>query len=716
MPFNYREIEGLDGVWDPDKIPLEVRMITDEELRGILSTIHDGTKILDLMTEGVPYTQPKHYADEFHHPDPPRIDPSETWTLALMTSLRETGKSIQKGRIRRMLRSALPLTSDVSITLNDEVLDPTKVEIEPATRWILGRDLGITEVDLDGVDPSSELQSAVVKEFDDGQHPYITIDGIDGKISGQATLYKSRISGGKSEEFGASNGFFINILGRVINLEQPDFGLENLSLGAWAQFRATVRADGLDSELGVERDGLRDSRQVRIFKRFLMSTFNKARTALKQARMAEWPKAGDILDGSWKTIPMKPLADVVSERLSSNRGLPGSIHSDGDGDLNEIESQWNEVLAISPGDLISAVKSEALGTQLPFSQYKLQTREFVVNESHPYFAGHNSTIEERRVMQDIALADFLAELYLISNDVDSVALDEGREFRDEILRLLAQLERQTGPEIAQMLLESTSNATALEVIVGDALSYIGFNVRVLGGSGEPEGIAQAPLSPYDNPPKGPYSFTYDAKSTSQRSGRVTNQHVGAGTLARHRDEHNAQYALVIAPEFEKGALQKECKANHVTPMRAEDLAKLLMLSAVSGTVDFIDFRLVFEIHDPDDVHNWVHEFVDQSKERPHISVADLLEAFEDIGIEGPDELATSVLADRIRLKFNSRNFPSEAQVRSAVEGLGVFLPSIVRNSGKQVYLSANPRDIRNALLQQLQRLPTSIRMGMDLEL
>ena len=72
------------------------------------------------------------------------------------------------------------------------------------------------------------------------------------------------------------------------------------------------------------------------------------------------------------------------------------------------------------------MRSEAFGEPLPFSRYELQTREVLVNESHPYFSERNGTIEERRVMQDFALADFLTELYLIGNDVDSVVLDEGR--------------------------------------------------------------------------------------------------------------------------------------------------------------------------------------------------------------------------------------------------------------------------------------------------
>ena len=473
VPVNYRDIEELQGVWRPDQVPLTVREISNAELQDILSTIQASDTILDLISQGVPYRESGHSVEEFHHPEPPQILPSGTWTLVLLTSLRETGRSVQKGRIRRMLRSALPLTSDISIVLNDEVLEPTKVEIDPYATWILGQSLPIDEVGLEDVDSSPEQENAKITNFDDSDYPYMTIEGIEGKISGQVTLYESRITGGKSDDRGASNGFFVNILGRVINLEQADFGLENLSHGPWAQFRATLRADGLDCDLGVERGGLRDSRQVRIFKRFLLSTFNKARNALKEATLAEWPRAGAILDGSWKSIPMKPLAEVVAERLAANKGLPSSINR---GDIESIEDfreLWNQALEEDPGNLISSVRASAFGEQLPLSRYELQTREVLVNEDHPYVVERSGTIEERKLIQEFVLADFLTELYLIRHGVDSVALDEGRSFRDEFLRLLAQLNRRTGGQIAQMLHESTDNEKAFEGIVGDALDFVG---------------------------------------------------------------------------------------------------------------------------------------------------------------------------------------------------------------------------------------------------
>ena len=710
VSVNYRDIELLD-VWNPDDLPLTVRVITNPEFEEIMATIEGSEKIRDLIDCGIPRKDSEYFVNEFHHQDPPPVSPSKTWTLVLLTSLRGTGKAIQRGRVRRMLRNALPLTSDVSITLNDEMLEPTKIETEPAVTWILGRDLDIDEVELDSVDTTPGNDSVKIEGVDDPSYPYLTIEGIDGQLSGQISLYKSRISGGKSENLGASNGFFINILGRVINLEHTDFGFENLSHSAWAHFRATIRADRLDRELGVEREGLRDSKQVRIFKRFLMSTFNKARTALAETRMAEWPKAGDILDGSWKSIPMKPLAQVVSERLASGRGLPTSIDANEIEDVEKTQRQWSRTVKENPGDLISVVRPEALGEKMPFSRYRLPTRELLVNENHPYFVGRSGTIEEKRVMQDFALADFLTELYLIENNVDSVALDEGRAFRDEFLHLLAQLQRKTGPEIARMLKDAGANPRGLEVIAGDALDYIGFNVQPLGKRGEPDGVAQAPLSPMSDHCGGPYRFTYDTKSTIHS--RVPNKDVRPGALARHRKNHGANHTLVVAPDFELGALQQECKVSEVTPMRSEDLADLLMLSARSGTVDFVEFRKVFKLYDPDEVHSWVLSFVKKSVEKPHVSVGQLLETFDEIGIVGPDELETAVIADRIRQSSNDSEFPTEGDVRRAVEGLGVFLPSIVRNNNKQVYLSASPVDIRNALLDQLQLLPESMRLDID---
>ena len=211
-------------------------------------------------------------------------------------------------------------------------------------------------------------------------------------------------------------------------------------------------------------------------------------------------------------------------------------------------------------------------------------------------------------------------------------------------------------------------------------------------------------------------MSYEAKSTSKANGHVSNKEVGAGRLARHRKNHAADYTLVVAPDFEIGALQKECEDSFVTPMRARDLARLLILSATAGTVDFVEFRSLFDLHHPDHVQSWVEKFVENAESQPHLSIGGLLWALDDIGIDGPDELATTVIAHHLRQRSDNTSFPTELQVRHAVEGLSVFLPAIVRNNQRQVYLSASPAVIRNALVGQLQLLPDSIRKSLDPDL
>ena len=379
------------------------------------------------------------------------------------------------------------------------------------------------------------------------------------------------------------------------------------------------------------------------------------------------------------------------------------------GSLEEVRGRWLETIEGNPGDLIAKIQSTKFDQEMPYSKYFLKSRELCVNELHPYFVANSETLEGRKLLQEFALANFLTELYLISHDVDSVTLDEGRLFRDEFLRLLAQLGRKTGSQIAQLLVQSSSNEKDLERTVGEALDYIGFNVRPMAGNGEPDGTARAPLTPRNNNSHtGTYLFTYDAKSTGQNNGRVSNEHVRAGTLARHRQESGADYTLVVAPNFQLGALQRECEVNRVTPIRTEDLARLLILSAASGNVDFESFQTIFALYDPDCVHSWVEDFIFQSKTVQHISVMDLLAAFEDIGIDRPDELATDVVSFHLQQKWGTHDFPNKVHIRRAVEGLGVFLPSIVRINNNRIYLSALPRDIRLALIKQLNQLPNSI--------
>ncbi|HKZ39602.1 MAG TPA: hypothetical protein VJ044_01495, partial [Candidatus Hodarchaeales archaeon] len=379
------------------------------------------------------------------------------------------------------------------------------------------------------------------------------IEGIDGEISGQFTLYKERISGGKSEEIGSSNGFFVNILGRVINPLDPYFGLENLSYSAWSKFRATVRADFLDADISVTREDLKKDKTLSLFQAFLMALFNKVRTHHDALIRAAWPDAGQVLTESWNVVPIDALNTAVTERLGALEPLPEFLLLAEGTDVKSLKKELEKTYRENPGDLIRNVEFEPLSPFEPLVRYDISKKKIIVNSNHPFALENSTTNEEQLIVRDVAISELLSDAYAITEaGIHTQQLEEIRGFRDLVLRLVSQVKRKSGVQIAAMLLDATTHIKGLEQAAGDALEYLGFAVQRMGEPGEPEGVAQAPLAPYPiaqelSEPKH-YSFTYDAKST--KGGKVKTSNVGAAGLARHRDKHKANHVLVIAPDYQ----------------------------------------------------------------------------------------------------------------------------------------------------------------------
>ena len=75
---------------------------------------------------------------------------------------------------------------------------------------------------------------------------HVVIPGIEGIITGRVRLFDNEISGGKSVERGASNGFHVNVLGRAINQGGAYFGekkFEPCRMGAIQDDRASGRVE-----------------------------------------------------------------------------------------------------------------------------------------------------------------------------------------------------------------------------------------------------------------------------------------------------------------------------------------------------------------------------------------------------------------------------------------------------------------------------------------
>jgi len=525
--MDYRDIDkGDKNALHIDPVPLAVRRLNQGKLDELLGQIDDGDGIKKLITDGFkgPNTDPD-FVDEFGGLDAVPQDATGTWTLVVLSSLKKPGRSLQTGWIRRLLRTALPLGKTISVYFNDEALTSAKSNTAIQTEWILGL-LG-PSIDVNPLVLSTGEQVKV--EEKSSPYPRLVIDGL-GEVTGRARLYEDRISGGKSEEIEVSNGFFINVLGRVIKPEDPYLGLENLSHSAWSKFRATIRSDGLDAVLSVNREGLSQSRELSIIKALVMRLFNRARS-VHDAKVGEsWPDAGSVLTEKWGVVPFQPLHRVISDSFSARTETPDFVDLSKVKELDAAREDWNKTARDQPGDLIRDVIVSDLGSETKLVRYDVASRKVVVNRNHPFAEEHSETSEELRVLRDVALVDLLTDAFMLDIGIHEHRLTEIRDYKDRALRLVAQVRRRSAAQIATMLKNATAHPKGFERIIGDALEYLGFSVERLGASGEPEGVATAVITPGRGDTKVAYKFTYDAKSSE--SGRAKTHNVGVAGLAR----------------------------------------------------------------------------------------------------------------------------------------------------------------------------------------
>ena len=594
----------------------------------------------------------------------------------VLSHLKPPGRRLKTGILRRMLASALPFGSEMAIQVNGKRLTSTKMETPVVGQWVIGPDLGIDCIELDETDFDSEAVDGETSADDESKvgsstsipipvksgtdpYPYIEIPEV-GRVTGLVRLFEDIISGGKSEERGASNGFHVNVLGRIVNQHDPSFGEENLSHAAWARFRMTVRADGLNEHLTTNREQFRECRGMNIFRAFLRKAFNKARNTHDSDSSVTMPDGGDVLVQSLGVVSLSPLRSVVSEVLRTQPAIPDLFDESGIDDREEKRRSWREDTAESIKSALGEVKYEKLDDD-SFAKFRIRDSSVVVNREHPFVMEHSHSRAEKELVRTIAMIGLLSDVYALDIGVDPGMLHSVRGYRDRLMRFRALQRRQSGILIAQLLRDNqhdSRNSRRLEAAVSDALRYLDFDVRDLGQSGEPEGIAKAFATPTDsrpteeNPRPPLYSFSFDAKSSRHRVAKTGN--ISLDAVVEHRDRYNANYALVVAPGFSVGALVRRCKDLRVTPMTTVDLGKLLEITVEYGAIPVTSFREVFQCFDPQDVSKWVEGLAARMKASRKLTIDVFIKALEELKGKVPDALAASMVAFTCPRNFGCR--------------------------------------------------------------
>lgn len=690
-----------------------MRVLTLDDLKHALQKSEVGKQTWSLLEAGLPLPEQHkkdiraRWREEYGVPAQkiPAGKKRKTWTVAVLGDFKPMGQAIQVGQVRRMLRASLPLGSELFLHFDGEVLEPSKIDVEVIRTWTIGPDLGFNSFGLAPRDGGSDESADLKAKSHAGEEPHMVIPEV-GKITGRVTLYRDQIAGGKSDARGHSNGYHVNVLGRVVNSDDHHFGDSNLSHAAWARVRITVRADGLDEFLANSRENFRQAKAIAIMRGFLRRLFNVARSHYESLIEGVLDDPDTAMSGRLNNLPQDSLRSVVASLIEDPES-PRSLPIDTEGvDQDAYKKRLRSQKPGSPGGVVNDISFAALSPDEPLSRLRLRDGILVVNSNHAFAEENSTTAEQKRTLKSVALVNLMTDAYAADIGVDPEHIVLLRNYRDRVAATVARLQRMSGVTIAGLLTnaQKLKKPVSLEKLVGDALEYLGFHVTRYGKSGEPEGLAEAKLTALDGGKSRSYSFTYDAKSTQHDKAKTGNLNIAG--LQRHRQDHEATYTLVVAPDFQEGALVKECTTCNVTPMRTGELASLVVYAAKFGALPLDLVEEVFSLHEPDEVRKWVVDLEEQIESKRPLTMKLFLDAIASWDTTAPDALSSSVVAEKCRSMVKStalKNKITKQEVQKLAEGLQAFMPSYISvDTQGQIFLKVSPKKLAETIARQIE--------------
>jgi Histidine kinase-, DNA gyrase B-, and HSP90-like ATPase len=191
-----------------------------------------------------------------------------SWTLVLLEALKLKAAHIKLGTLNWVLRTAMPLKSDFQLFLNNQEIKSAKEDYDIAASF------KVNELPPDRIKALNEQKADGWRIEGDAVYSNTFKQGIRGSV----LVTVRTLPGKKSDDLARSNGFFIKVLGRLINQEEPFFGMTHLHYGTFNRFRADIDADDLDLIITAPREGVSLTDMRAKFEDFLVEVFQEARS------------------------------------------------------------------------------------------------------------------------------------------------------------------------------------------------------------------------------------------------------------------------------------------------------------------------------------------------------------------------------------------------------------------------------------------------------
>ncbi len=694
------------GIHTEEKVLLPLRRLTEKEAKDAVGSLVDGSK-------------PGYKAIKLFGPGA-----AKSWTVAIMSDLKDMASEIQRGRLRWILQTAMPLRDDFNLFLNGDRVPPSKLTAKKVGHWVLGKDL--KEI------PKPAPENLEVSEDPKAQneHRYGLTHPELGRITGYAEIFEDPLDTGKSTELERSHGFFVYVRGRLVNIDDAGFGISRnlLRHGTFSRFRMVVNIDHLDDELRSSRETLREGPLFNVAQNILHGVFNFARVALEkhQTEESKEERISYRIAASPGSLTRRPIIGLVQAAIQGKASPKYIAYPQKLTGAEETAFLAGlEAKAETVEGLVRDVQLLEMSQDEGLTILDVETGVLKINTFHPFVAHFLDEYEDKKrslPLELLAMSEVLLEAYLYEIGLDEDKIRDVMSRRDEGLRYLA---RSTGKRnartIAQDLVDAASDDDALEKALVAAADSVGFDAVPLGGKGKPDGRAEARLAGDSSGPRR-YAVSLEAKSKEKEGAKVSAKSVGISTITRQRDEYNCDHALVVGPDFptsegEKSALVKEITKDReatgktVTLIRILDLARLVRLVPLKR-IGLGRLRELFtSCTTPEESKAWVDKVAAESV--PKVPYKVILDAIWDLQKERPDEAVEySGLAVALQKGPKALKMP-KSELQEICKAISRMAPEMISARKNSVELSQKPESVMALIGSAIQEYPEEETKGVQ---
>jgi Histidine kinase-, DNA gyrase B-, and HSP90-like ATPase len=524
-----------------------------------------------------------------------------SWTFAILSNLKDKVHEIRRGTLEWVLRTALPLRDDFAIYLDGVRLEPSKSGKGRIKKWVLGKDIvALSKPAPDDIEPREDKSQPPDSDKRFGlDHPDL------GRITGYAEAYKDLLTG-KSDDLGRSHGFFVFVLGRLINVVDGHFGIkpDELRHGTFGRIRVVVHMDGLDAFLQSDREHIREGPILTDAQNILRAIFNFVRPFLEKhdAEEESGAKLARKLAGSPASLARRPIIEMARAALdgkikSRYLALPATASkAERENLISELEKR-----AETPEQFVGGIDFVYNATSDDgIAVYDVVTGRLRINGLHPFVGAFFDEFTSKASglpLEMFAMAEVLLESHLHQASLKQDQINVVMTARDQLLRYVAQESgRRTALTVANALRNARNDEDRLEIEVVESFRSLGFDSTRVGGNGKPDGVAKAHLSPGEDKQIRRYAVSLEAKSKKKDGAKLKTKSLDVAAIVRHRDEAQCEHAVVVAPAFDhspgnESALAKQIKADRestaasgkprtITAIHIDDLARLVQFRPV----------------------------------------------------------------------------------------------------------------------------------------